>query len=188
LQLKRVVVCCAICLSVAVARAAQPPVFLGDNTDLRKALRYAAEYVEAVYTVKNLAVMVRVYPEELDFRVADHVPGHVPWRPAWLHPLLLSERIDKAEIELLKKSNFTQIMREEDGKTCLVNELTGARVFSQSSQQQDRTAVEMPCSKIWESFETLAEVSEESRLEIISMLKAPPVPRTRSTPGPIYSR
>ena len=66
------------------------------------------------------------------------------------------------------------LLREQDGKTCVVNELTGERIFREKAPQQDATAVEMPCERIWSQFETLVHLSDEAKAEISQLLKTPP--------------
>lgn len=162
----------------AVSAAAKYPVFHGDETALRRILSHIQESTivdGGLWTYRDMAVVVQLHPSPLDFRAED-VPfsGQVPWRPAWILGWQIREQLTKSEQEVFAVSRVTMIHREQDGLTCVVNELTGERIFKEKASQQNATAVEMPCERIWSQFETMVQLPEEFRREISQLLKTPP--------------
>ena len=158
--------------------AAKFPVFHGDDTALRKLVSHIRDSRISdgyLWTYGDLAVLVQLYPAPIDFRAED-VPfrGHVPWRPAWIEGWPIREQLTKTEQNTFVMSKVAMILREEDGTTCVVNELSGKRIFKEKAGEQDGTAVEMPCEKIWSQFETLGELPEPAKLEISELLRTPP--------------
>jgi hypothetical protein len=176
MQLKNLVVAVIGSSSLLGISVQGATVFAGDESPLRKSLVHATVVEKAVYTNGNVAAMIRVFPEPIDFRLEDAPPGQVPWRPAWLSGWQFTRDMNKSEVEIIRRSDLTLVVREQDGKTCVVNELSGARIFTETAEQQDKTAVELPCAKIWDSFETLAGFTASDRKEITALLETPPPP------------
>lgn len=153
------------------------PVFHGEKTPLQEMLmrlRKSRLVDGHVWTYSNLMVLVQLYPGPMDFRAED-VPfrGQVPWRPAWECGWFVKNQVSKSQQEVFAKSRVTMVLAEEDGTTCVVNELTGERIFREKAGQQDGSAVELPCEKMWSRFETLAYLPEDAKAEISLLLKRP---------------
>jgi hypothetical protein len=76
----------------------------------------------------------------------------------------------------IRESRFVLILREQDGKTCMVNSLTGERIFREGPSAQSASAIEMPCQEIWKQVPELDVVPEQAQAEITELLKTPPAP------------
>jgi hypothetical protein len=156
------------------------PSFHGEKTPLQELLSHLRDsrLVDGyVWTYSDFMVLIQLYPSPMDFRAED-VPfqGRVPWRPAWESGWVVKSQLTSPQQEIFARSRVTMLLREQDGKTCVVNELTGERIFTEKAPQQDATAVEIPCEKIWSQFETLVQLPEPAKSEISRLLKTPPSP------------
>lgn len=165
----------ALIMSVGIRAGAQdriPDNYHGERTPLQAALagivRKACDRIatDEVWTFKDLAVAVDLEPPGVRGRPASwwsRVTG--PWCYA-----------DAKQAELIKgvirKSRITLIIREGDPRLCIVNELTGARSLTESAREQDASAVELPCADVLKSFETLAELPESARADILKLLRS----------------
>jgi hypothetical protein len=94
-------------------------------------------------------------------------------RRLWLHSVIGAFRVnDSSEWKgLVMKSTFATITREPDGQTCLVNVAADGRVLKEFPHELEATAVEMPCTAIWERLQ-FPEVPASGRKEISDLLKA----------------
>ncbi|SRR6266446_3816345 len=170
-----------ILLCGAVSKAsATASVLHGEETKLRRVLsrvQHSRDLAPDIWTYGDLAILVRLHPSSMDFRRRD-VPfeGQVPWRPAWIIGWQVKQQLTKTERDIFARSRVTLIHREEDGATCVVNELTGRRIFTEEAAQQDASAVEMPCEKIWSQFESLVQIPDAAKLEVSHVLRTPPPP------------
>lgn len=156
------------CLLGSGAFAARQPLYVGEDTALRKALERLDSPYQAVYTSAALVVTIRIHSEQIDH----HVKTSSDPCCTWLLPIQFTENLTKEQIALVRQSRFTLITREDDRVTCVVNELNSSRIWTETRFQQDKTAVEMPCAKIWENFETLATIPEKSQMALSVLLTA----------------
>jgi hypothetical protein len=153
------------------------PVLHGEPTPLQDALSKIKEsrLIEGyVWTYADLEVLVQLYPAPMDFRLEDAPPNQPPWRYPWVPGSELYEPADAQKI--IRESRFVLILREQDGKTCMVNSLTGERIFKEGPTAQSASAVEIPCQEIWKQVLQLDVVPEQARAEITELLKTPPAP------------
>src|SRR6266849_3570031 len=97
----------------------------------------------------------------------------VPWRPAWVDGWSLSKPPEIREV--IEKSEFALVLREQDGETCVVNPLSGKRILQETARQQDTTAVELPCAEIWQKLGSLG-LPESAQSEVAKYLQTPPHP------------
>jgi hypothetical protein len=157
-----------------LALAHDLPRFFGDDTALRTLIKNARHNrVQGgwIWTHEDRAIVVALFPQPIDLRVEDLPPGRVPWRPADVSPwhFVRSEE----ERELLKRSSFVLVFREQDGKTCVSNQLSGERILAEKPWEQDRTTIEFPCDAIWRKLGSLG-LSDSDREIISEYLKTPP--------------
>jgi hypothetical protein len=153
------------------------PVLHGEPTPLQNALSRIKEsrLIEGyVWTYADLEVLVQLYPAPMDFRLEDSPPGQAPWRHPWVPRSELYEPADAQKI--IRESRFVLILREQDGKTCMVNSLTGERIFREGPSAQSASAIEMPCQEIWKQVRELDVVPQQAQAEITELLKTPPAP------------
>lgn len=139
----------AMLLASASGAAQLPPLVIGDATPLRQVLFHAAgKHAKAglLVTRANVAIMVIRFPTSLGIMASQLPRGILPWRPVWLY---LEDVIESPkDREVIAKSLFALVDREEDGTTCMLNELTGKRILAQWPKEQDSTAVELPCKDV----------------------------------------
>lgn len=175
----------AIVLAIVVGLASPSegafPEFHGDDTELRWALAQikVSRLIDGyIWTVGSVALVIQIYPAPMDWREEDHPPGfpiHIasvgPVRAQHLHDPGLIKKVEP----ILRKSVFILLLREQDGKSCILNELSGQRIYAQNGRAQDTTAAHLPCEQIWDRPE-MPELSEADRLKISELLRTPPAP------------
>ena len=151
------------------------PVLHGEPTPLQSSLSRlkSSRLIEGhVWTYADLEVLVQLYPAPIDFRLEDSPPGQAPWRHPWIPRSELYEPVDAQKV--IRESRFVLILREQDGKTCMVNSLTGERIFKEGPDAQSASAMEIPCAEVWRYVLELDVVPEQARVEINQLLKTPP--------------
>jgi hypothetical protein len=152
------------------------PVLHGEPTRLQTVLSRLKEsrLIEGyLWTYADVEVLVQLYPAPIDFRLEDSPPGQAPWRHPWVgRSDLYREPADAQKI--IRESRFVLILREQDGKTCMVNSLTGERIFKEGPDAQSASAMEIPCEEVWKHVRELDVVPERARAEINELLKTPP--------------
>lgn len=169
-----------VCL-VRPSKAAFPE-FHGEDTELRWALEQVkvSRMIDGyVWTVGNAVLVIQLYPAPMDWREEDHPPGfqkHIasvgPVRAQHLRDPSLIGKVES----ILRKSDIVLLLREQDGKSCILNELHGQRIYEQNGHMQDSTAVHVPCDQIWDRPEVPPELSDADRLMINELLRTPPSP------------
>jgi hypothetical protein len=155
------------------------PVLHGEPTPLQNALSRIKQsrLIDGyVWTYADLEVLVQLYPGPIDYRLEDSPAGVPPWKYPWVFggQLQLYEPADVQKI--IRESRFVLILREQDGKTCIVNALTGERIFKEGPDAQSASEIEIPCQEIWKQVPELDVVPEQARAEITELLKTPPAP------------
>jgi hypothetical protein len=165
----------ALIMSVGIRASARdriPDNYHGERTPLQAALAGIIHKVcdriatDEVWTFKDLAVAVDLEPPGVKGRPASWwSPITVPW--CYADPRQ-AEHIK----EVIRKSRITLIIREGNPRLCIVNEFTGARSLTQSTREQDVSAVELPCEDVLKSFESLAELPEGARADILKLLRS----------------
>ena len=149
----------------------------GEDSKLARSVQGAELGDAEAWIYGDTVILVRIFPELRDYRIEDAPPGIVPWRPAWIGEWPFIKHLPKDEADLVVlSSRLTLLYREQDGRTCVVNELSGKRISTEKDATQDKTAVELPCSDVWTKFETLAACPPSQRQEIEAQLRKPPRP------------
>src|SRR4051812_20893592 len=69
----------------------------GDESPLSRSIAGAELGAAEAWIYGNSAIIVRVFPEPIDFRVEDAPPGVLPWRPAWISGWAFVQYLSKAE-------------------------------------------------------------------------------------------
>jgi hypothetical protein len=114
----------------------------------------------------------------MDYREEDTPPGfalHIAWvEPVRARHLYDPSLIKKVE-HVLRKSDIILLLRKQDGKACILNELWGRRIFEQRAKEQDATAITLPCEDIWSRPE-MPNLSEPDQRTISELLRTPPAP------------
>jgi hypothetical protein len=157
------------------------PQFHGENTDLRWALSQikSSRLVDGyIWTIGAFAIVIQVYPAPMDFRMEDlpsGFPEHVPWIPPVRGRNLYDPSLLQKVEGILRKSDVILILRRQNGENCVLNALSGERVFKQDARAQAATAVDFPCTSIWSRPE-MPELSEADRAAISELLRTPPSP------------
>jgi hypothetical protein len=150
------------------------PIYLGDDTAVRKALMNVDLSYSFAYTSATGVVLVRAFFRGKGAQQLAEVKT--------IHPLVvpvfhLQDRVTEEEKQLLLRTRFTIIYFWDDRRTCVVNELKGAQV-REGFWEQDRTAVDVPCEKMFDAFETLRSVPNEDRKLILGLI--PPIQPSNS--------
>jgi len=73
--------------------------------------------------------------------------------------------------EVVTRGTFATITREPDGQTCVVNTAAYGRVLKEFPFELEQTAIEMPCTAIWERLH-FQELPASARKEISDVLGA----------------
>jgi hypothetical protein len=166
----------ALIMSVGIRASSRdriPDNYHGERTPLQAALAGIVRKVcdriatAEVWTFKDLAVAVDLEPPGVKGRPA-------AWWSLTTGPWCYADATQAEHIkEVIRKSRITLIIREGgDPRLCIVNELTGARSLTESPREQDVSAVELPCEDVLKSFETLAELPEGARADILKLLRS----------------
>jgi hypothetical protein len=174
------------------------PEFHGEETELRWALKQlkTSRLIDGhVWTVGSLALVIQVYPSPMDWREEDHPPGF-PMHVASVGPVRARHLRDPSLLtkveSILRESDIVLLLREQDGKNCIVNQLQGRRIFEQNGRMQDSTAIHVSCDHIWERAEVpnLPE-SDRQMIKQSSARHLPPLSLLEGTsncfprPGPV---
>ena len=170
-----------MCGLVRPAGAAFPE-FHGQETELRWALRqlkFSRLRDGYVWTMGSVAMVIQLYPAPMDWREEDHSPGF-PIHTASIGPVRARHLYDPSMLKrvetILRKSDIVLLLREQDGKSCILNGLSGQRIFEQGGRAQGATAVHLPCDDVWTRPE-MPDVSEGDRVSISELLRTPPAPQ-----------
>src|ERR1700674_1896986 len=73
--------------------------------------------------------------------------------------------------KVIRESRFLLILREQDGKTCMINSLTGERILKEGPDAQSVSKVERPCQDVWMQVRELDIVPEAARVEITELFE-----------------
>jgi hypothetical protein len=114
----------------------------------------------------------------MDWMEEDNPPGF-PIHTTFVGPVRARHLYDPSMLKrvetILRKSDIVLLLREQDGKSCILNGFPGQRIFEQRGRAQDATAVHLPCDDVWTRPE-MPDVSEGDRVSISELLRTPPAP------------
>ena len=178
-----------VCL-VRPSKAAFPE-FHGEDTELRWALEQVkvSRLIDGyVWTVGNAVLVIQLYPAPMDWREEDH-PAEFPKHIASVGPVRAQHLRDPSLIgrveSILRKSDIILLLREQDGKSCILNELHGQRIYEQNGHMQDSTAVRYDSITYQQVLERQLKVMDASAISLCMENNLPIVVFNMRQPGNI---
>ena len=141
----------ALCASSAIADST--PTLRGEDTELRRAI-LAGEGTgldrRYLWTWRDAAVTVEPFSALGIFGRPESLKQMVPWAHLWVEGFEFA-RIHKSQpavVALMRRATYVLIHQTSDLRVCVINVLSGSRVFQEGPEAQKRTAKELPCSEI----------------------------------------